>query len=41
LFSEYLGSGTKIRKTGTVISSFFNSLSNETAPTEIGQKLWD
>ena len=41
LFFVYLGSGTKIWKTGTVNSSFFNSLSNETNPTEIGGKLWN
>ena len=41
LFFEYLDSGAKIRKFGATISSFFNSLSNETTPTEIGQKLWD
>ena len=40
LFFKYLGSGTEIRKPGTVNSSFFISLSNETNPTEIGRKLW-
>ena len=41
LWKSYLGSGTKFQKTGTVIGSWFESLSNETIPTKIGRKLWD
>ena len=41
LFFEYLDSGAKIQKFGARISSFFNSISNETTPTKVGQKLWD
>ena len=41
LFFMYLCSGTKIEKTVTVKSSFFNSLLNETNPIKIGGKLWD
>jgi hypothetical protein len=41
LFPKYFGSGGKIQKTGTAISSFFISLSVETTPTKIGRKLWD
>ena len=41
LLFKYLGSGTKIQKTGTVNSSFWISLSNETTPTKNRQKLWD
>ena len=41
LFFEYPGSGTKIQKSVTVISSFFNSLSNATTPNPIEYKWWD
>jgi hypothetical protein len=40
LKSSYLGLETKFLESGTTISPFFDSPSNETNPNNIGHELW-